>query len=210
MNGGDAGDLVRKKLAPLPYKLACYIIYQVLTALEFAHSQNYIHRDIKPENILINRDTHSMKAKLSDFGLAKNFQDAGNSMLTQEKEFMGTLLFMPPEQLRNYRYVKPPADIYSTGATLYYLLTGKYIFDYPSPLDILLAEQKEEKINLNQYDDPFLMILETSPVPVEKHTNNIPDRLIRVVNKSILKNEKNRYLSAKEFKEDILKAINDL
>jgi eukaryotic-like serine/threonine-protein kinase len=207
MNGGDTGDLIRKKLAPLSYKMACNIICQVLEGLEFAHSRNYIHRDIKPENILLHKDKSGIKAKLSDFGLAKNFQDAGGSMLTQGREVMGSLLFMSPEQLRNYKNVKPPADIFSMGVTFYYLLTGKYIYNYPSPLDILLAGQKGEKVDLNRYDDPFHLILEAPPIPVEKQTGNIPERLALVVNKSIAKNVKDRYLTAKEFKEDIVKAI---
>lgn len=207
LNRGDPGEIIKRTLAPLPYKTACNIICQALDGLEFAHSQNYIHRDIKPENILLNKDKSGLKAKLSDFGLAKNFQEAGGSMLTQEKEFMGTLLFMPPEQLRNYRYVKPPADIYSMGVSLYYLLTGKYIFPYPSPLDIFLARQKEEKINLNKYEDPLLMVLSKSPLPVETHKIDIPESLAKIVNKSIMKKEKDRYSSAKKFKEDIIKAI---
>ena len=206
MNGEDPAELIKKKMAPLDYKLACNIVCQALEGLEFAHSKNYIHRDIKPENILLSRDKTGLKAKLSDFGLAKNFQDAGGSMLTQEKEFMGTLLFMPPEQLRNYRYVKPPTDIYSMGVTLYYLLTGKYIFNYPSPLDILKAERDGKKINLNRYEDPLFMVLGTSPIPVEKQNSNIPPELASVVNKSIRKKEKDRYLTAKDFREDIMRA----
>jgi len=207
LNGGDPGDLIRKNMAPVHYKLACDIICQTLEGLEFAHSKNYIHRDIKPENILLNKDKNVLKAKLCDFGLAKNFQDAGCSVLTQEKEFMGTLLFMSPEQLRNYRYVKPPTDLYSMGATFYYLLTGKYIFNYPSPLDIALAERDGKKFNLNQYDDPLLMVLGENPLPIETHGGDIPEKLAKVVNKSVSKKEKERYLSAKEFKEDIMKAI---
>jgi len=114
---------------------------------------------------------------------------------------------MPPEQLRNYRYVKPPSDLYSMGVTLYYLLTGKYIFEYPSPLDLLMASLEGKKIDLNQYEDPLLMILGTDPIPVEKYIPHIPDRLARIVNKSIMKNEQDRYLSAREFREDIRRAI---
>jgi len=90
MNGGDVGELIKKKLSPLPYEMACNIVCQILQGLEFAHTQNYIHRDIKPDNILLSTAKDGIQAKLSDFGLAKNFQDAGGSMLTQEKEFMGT------------------------------------------------------------------------------------------------------------------------
>ncbi|MEQ8167896.1 MAG: protein kinase [Candidatus Eremiobacterota bacterium] len=208
LGDGDASDLLIKKYTgPVPYLEACDIICQSLEGLQFAHSKNYIHRDIKPQNILLHRDSKGIKAKLSDFGLAKNFEEAGGSMMTKDGEVAGTVIFMAPEQLLNYKYVKPPADVYSMGVSLYYLLTGKYPFDYPSPLDCMMAVKNGMRIDVRKYADPLLLVLSENPIPVRERAGHIPAELARVVDKSVRKREDERYASAREFREDILKAV---
>ncbi len=208
LGDGDASDLIIKKYTgPVPYLEACDIICQSLEGLQFAHSRNYIHRDIKPQNILLHRDSKGIKAKLSDFGLAKNFEEAGGSMMTKDGEVAGTVIFMAPEQLLNYKYVKPPADVYSMGVSLYYLLTGKYPFDYPSPLDCMMAVKNGMRIDLRKYADPLLLVLSENPIPITQRAGYIPAELARVVDKSVRKREDERYASAREFREDILKAV---
>ena len=208
LNGGDADGLITKRyLAPVFYKEACEIIMQSLEGLHFAHTKSYIHRDIKPQNILIHREKNKITAKISDFGLAKNFQEAGGSMMTKEGEIAGTVLFMAPEQLLNYKYVKPPADVYSMGVSLYYLISGKYPFNYPSPLDQIKAFLKGQKINMKKYADPLLMVLSEPPIPVENQIKALPTAIARVVNKSVQKVERDRYMTAEEFKNDIEAAL---
>ena len=90
---------------------------QVLAALEYAHARGVIHRDIKPSNIVITPDG---EAKLLDFGLAFNTMDASS---TRPGHVLGTLHYMSPEQVRGER-VDARADLYSTGAMLYEILTG--------------------------------------------------------------------------------------
>lgn len=106
-------------------RICCAVICQVLEALAYAHERKLVHRDVKPRNILITRDGSRIFAKLADFGLAKNFELAGLSQLTEDHEIRGTPAFMPWEQFQNSRYVKPAVDIYSTAATLYHFLTGR-------------------------------------------------------------------------------------
>lgn len=97
---------------------ALNILVQLLRGLEFIHSRNIIYRDIKPENILINDDN----IKLTDFGIA----DLGVGDTEREK-VKGTLLFMAPEVLEGD--ITPLIDIYSLGAVLYQMVTGKKFYE---------------------------------------------------------------------------------
>lgn len=121
----DLAALVAQREPQETVRIYCGIICQVLEALEFAHRQKFVHRDVKPRNILVSRDGRRIQAKLADFGLAKNFETAGLSQLTEDNELRGTPAFMPWEQVRDSRYAKPTVDIYSTAATLVYFLTGR-------------------------------------------------------------------------------------
>ena len=74
---------------------------------EHAHALGFVHRDIKPENILIGRPPPVLVAKISDFGLAKSFRGLGLSGLTFSGEMRGTIPFMPPEQMLDFKTVLP-------------------------------------------------------------------------------------------------------
>lgn len=121
----ELAPLINPMPRPQQIRICCAVICQVLEALAYAHERKLVHRDVKPRNILITRDGNRIFAKLADFGLAKNFELAGLSQLTEDHEIRGTPAFMPWEQLQNSRYVKPTVDIYSTAATLYHFLTGR-------------------------------------------------------------------------------------
>ncbi len=200
---GNVWDLlVETYKRPLPIELACDIICQILDGFEYAHGKGYIHRDVKPQNMLLVRKGNQYVAKISDFGLAKSYETAGLSGITKQGEVAGTLLFMAPEQIINYKYVKPPADLYSVGVSLYFLLTGRFPYYFPSPLDQLVMALKGEKPK-----DPVLIILEDAPIPIRERNPEIPGRLADVVDKSIRKDPDKRYQTAREFKEEILKAL---
>src|SRR5262249_32333119 len=112
-----------------PVNQACRLTCQILKGLELAHKMGFVHRDIKPENILIAQTPEGLTAKISDFGLAKSFRGVGLSGLTFSGEMRGTVPFMPPEQMLDFKTVTPLADLYATAATLYYMLTCKYVYD---------------------------------------------------------------------------------
>jgi len=203
MPDGSADDLINNVYrGPLPIELACDIVCQALDGLEYAHRKGFIHRDIKPSNILLRKVDGRFIAKLGDFGLAKNYERAGYSGMTRPGETAGTLLFMAPDQIVDYRFVKPPADVYSMGVSLYYLLTAKFPFNFPSPAELLMGLVEGKGVK-----DPILIILEDPRIPIRKKNPRIPKKLAKVVDKSIKRDKSKRYQSAAEFKEAILSAI---
>lgn len=118
---------------------ALHVILDVAHALEYAHAHNIIHRDIKPENILI---TRSGVAKLADLGLSK--QTDQSSTLTGMRQGFGTPYYMAYEQAMNARDADERSDIFSLGATLYHMLTGRVPFDGKNQVEIL--EKKDRGI----------------------------------------------------------------
>ena len=116
----EGQDLQMKMRSPWPRRPVEGIDYvrQTLSALDYAHGRGVTHRDIKPSNIVITPDG---QAKLLDFGLAFSTSDASS---TRPGHVLGTLHYMSPEQVRGER-VDGRADLYSTGAMLYEILTGR-------------------------------------------------------------------------------------
>ena len=102
-------------------------------------SCNIIHRDIKPENIMLDQNFH---LKLLDFGLSKQCGENGGTDITLEKSSLGTPGYMSPEQFTNFKYVDFHSDIFSLGATLFFLLTGKVPFHGTTLMDIYKDTQK--------------------------------------------------------------------
>ncbi len=117
------GETLKEHVArkgPLPVSLALRLTGEIASALELARTCGIVHRDVKPENVLVEE---SGTAKLADFGLAK--QTLAGSDLTGLDEVLGTLSYMAPEQLRASAAADHRADIYSLGATLYYMLGAR-------------------------------------------------------------------------------------
>ena len=115
--------MLARRQGPLPLPLAGRIALQALEGLAYAHDHGFVHRDLKPENLLVT-DAQASMVKITDFGLAKSFQQAGLSGLTATGVIGGTLFFMAREQLTSYREARPTTDVWSMAATLYFLVTG--------------------------------------------------------------------------------------
>ena len=118
-------------------KNMCEIIYQLLKALAFIHSQNIVHRDIKPENMLFANKKNYSSLKLIDFGLATNSK--------KDKNTVGTPHYMAPEMIDGFSV--PQSDIWSVGVITYFMLTGKYPFDSKTRED-LFCKIKNDKLDL--------------------------------------------------------------
>jgi serine/threonine-protein kinase len=120
--GGDAERLGRRD-SDLRQVVA--IAADLFEGLAFGHERGLVHRDVKPTNLLLTAPDASgqIRAKLADYGLAKNLQEAGGGT-TGTGLVAGSPFFVAPEQLLNFKRVGTSADIYGAAATLYYLLTG--------------------------------------------------------------------------------------
>ncbi|MFM7148957.1 MAG: serine/threonine-protein kinase, partial [Gemmataceae bacterium] len=136
IDGLDLGRYVEKH-GPLPVSTACNYILQAARALQYAHERGLIHRDIKPQNLMLTPD---FRIKLLDFGLAvlggKSDGESSRTpsgcetpfpgdLLTDFGQGIGTPAYAAPEQVQDAHTVDERADIFSLGATLNYLLTGK-------------------------------------------------------------------------------------
>ncbi len=122
----DLMQLISAQSVATRVKTATWVVSRILQALAYAHEKKFVHRDIKPGNILAYRDAHRLQVKLADFGLAKCYEHAGFSAMTDDVSLRGTIAYMAPEQIKSSKTVGPNADIFSTGACLYRFLVGKH------------------------------------------------------------------------------------
>jgi WD40 repeat protein/tRNA A-37 threonylcarbamoyl transferase component Bud32 len=179
MEGGSLAD--RVKHAPLPPREAARLVRQVAEAVDYAHKRGIIHRDLKPANILMDKSGHP---KVSDFGLAK--QVTGGSHLTITGQVVGTPSYMPPEQAAGkIDAIGPGADIYSLGAVLYRLLTGRPPFEAASAMETLKQ------------------VLEQEPVSPRQLNTGVPRDLETICLKCLQKAPEKRYGSALALAEDL-------
>ncbi len=124
---------------PMPPGTAVDAVLQIIDGLEAAHAQGVLHRDVKPANIFLAPDG---AAKVGDFGLSISLAKSGDESL---REAVGTPAFASPEQLCGEK-LDVRADIFSVGATLYFLLTGKHTHELPTVdevIDAVLARDPE-------------------------------------------------------------------
>ncbi|HZU95618.1 MAG TPA: FHA domain-containing serine/threonine-protein kinase [Planctomycetota bacterium] len=170
------------------------ITIQIASALGHAFQQGIVHRDIKPDNIMISIDpqTRGPMAKLVDFGLAKSFTSSGQSGLTAPGEGMGTLAYMPPEQLDNALKADQRSDIYSLGASLYHMLAGKRPFEEKTTRSFILK------------------ILNQMPPPLRVLNPTVPQEVQQIVEKSMAKAPEDRYQTPQDFEKELVAIFNKL
>jgi TolB-like protein/tetratricopeptide (TPR) repeat protein len=181
------GETLRGKLdaGPIPEKLAVDYALQVARGLSAAHEKGVVHRDLKPENLFVTREDH---VKILDFGLAKRVDaidmegetsaPTGGGR-TEPGAVMGTAGYMSPEQVRALS-VDHRSDIFSFGAILYELLSGKKAFKRDTAGDSMVAVLKEE------------------PPELTGSGRGIPPALDRVVRHCLEKDREKRFQSARE------------
>jgi serine/threonine-protein kinase len=179
--GRNALEWVGALSAPLPFTAGARIGRLLLSALDYAHSKGYVHRDVKPSNLLVMGPTQRPLVKLSDFGLAKSFRENTGFMgLTHQGDIGGSVGFLSPDHIRDFREIKEPADIYSAGATLYYLLTLRYPYLDFDP----------------KRGDAHHVILENPAVPLRAYRPDAPEGLDRLLRKALEKHPRDRWKSA--------------
>src|SRR5580704_5455193 len=167
------GETLANRVARAPMSTAEVVNYasQCLDALSYAHKQNIIHRDIKPANMMI---TPEGVVKLMDFGIARSNKDGS---LTSTGTTLGSLNYMPPEQVRG-ESADARSDIYSFGASLYEMLTGKLPFDTDSQYALMTAQ------------------LNTDPPPPITLRSDLPPALNQIIMMCMAKDPEKRFQSA--------------
>jgi eukaryotic-like serine/threonine-protein kinase len=153
------GQSLAQKIAdgPIPPVEAAALMVKVAEAIDYAHLHGVIHRDLKPANILLDQNGYP---RVTDFGLARKLQ--ADSGLTGSGQIMGTPSYMPPEQAGGRRdEVGPAADVYSLGATLYALVTGRPPFQAATAMDTVLQVLSEEPVPPRRLNPAVTRDLET-------------------------------------------------
>jgi serine/threonine-protein kinase len=192
VDGSDASRLVKMRGGKLNYREVGKITEQILAALEYAHRREFVHRDIKDQNILVTGNYPALKAKLTDFGLAKSFRQTGLSGVTMAGDVAGTIAYMPPEQIRDFRNVQPVSDIYSMGMTAYSLLTGRHALSLSPKAGIA---------------ETIKAIFERPFEPIVTHVADVPQKFAEVIEKALAKEPVKRWSSAGEMRAAVLKAL---
>jgi len=179
VEGGNLADLVRER--PLPARRAAGYLQIIAQAVEHAHQRGVLHRDLKPSNILL--DVFD-QPRVTDFGLAKLASQ--DTSLTITGQVLGSPNYMPPEQAAGkFADTTPAADVYSLGAILYELLTGRPPFQGETLQAILTQVQ------------------EAAPVAPRHLIPGIPADLQTICLKCLQKDPGRRYPTAQALAEDL-------
>ncbi|HEY2882728.1 MAG TPA: protein kinase, partial [Pirellulales bacterium] len=182
IEGSNLRDVVERQ-GPLPLAETISYTLQIADALSHASQRDVVHRDIKPSNVLI---TPEGRAKLVDMGLARLHQvHSADNDLTASGVTLGTFDYISPEQARDPRSADVRSDIYSLGCTVYYMLTGQPPFPDGTVLQKLLQHQGDEP------PDPRLVRPE------------LPDELVRILQRMLAKSPEVRYAAPEELIGDL-------
>jgi eukaryotic-like serine/threonine-protein kinase len=192
VEGSDAARLADAQGGRLPFREAIDIVAQSLDALAYAHNKGYIHRDIKESNILISGTTPNYVAKLTDFGLAKSFTQSGMSGITMAGDMAGTFAYMPPEQIRDFRNVRPTSDIYAIGMTAYSLLAGDTALDLGAHNDIAGTVKA---------------IFEGKIIPLRDRAADVPQKVAEVIERALAKDPADRWQSAAAMRTALMHSV---
>ncbi len=158
--GHNIGELVEQGDG-LPPARVIYLMKQVCAALSEAHRIGLVHRDIKPANIFCAyRGGEFDVAKLLDFGLAKPTMQTEDSHLTQEGAITGSPLFMSPEQATGESEADARSDIYSLGAVMFYMLTGRAPFVHEQAMRVIVAHVSDNPPLVREFAPAVPMDLE--------------------------------------------------
>jgi uncharacterized RDD family membrane protein YckC/tRNA A-37 threonylcarbamoyl transferase component Bud32 len=181
VHGGTLHDQLKRR-GPLPVAEAVEAILQVIEGLEAAHNAGVLHRDIKPSNCFFTADG---SVKVGDFGLSVSTLARGESLLTAAGSVLGTPAYASPEQLRGEE-LDVRSDIYSVGASVYHLLTGKTPYTATEFVKLITE------------------VLEKKPAPPSALRQEIQVELSKVVLRCLAKDRAARFQSYADLREALL------
>ncbi len=182
VDGASLQEIV-KKSGPLDPVRASHYIYQSALGLEHAHSVGLVHRDIKPGNLLVDRGG---TVKILDMGLARFFNDEEDILTKKYDEtVLGTADYLAPEQAVDSHEADTRADIYSLGATFYFLLTGRTPFEEGTVAQKLLWHQTRK------------------PKAISAFRSDVPAELLAVIERMMAKQPDDRY----QHPRDVIQAL---
>jgi len=201
---GGVDGLMKSMGGKLPVDTALEIILQTLDGLESIHhatvnvkladgtvkqAKGLVHRDIKPANIFLADDGGKRVAKIADVGLGKAFDIAGLSGQTMTGSSAGTPLFMPRQQVINFKYARPDVDVWGAAAAFYNMVTGAFPRDFP------------------RGKDPWQIVLQSKATPILSRNSSIPPKIAAVIDKALEDQPEIPFKSAGELKKAIEEAM---
>jgi WD40 repeat protein/serine/threonine protein kinase len=182
--GGSLASWLAARTAPVPVRQAAELSMALADAVQYVHEHGIYHRDIKPGNVLLDARESICTPRLTDFGLAKQFDS--DSGLTANGTILGTPSYMAPEQFeRRPDNIGPPTDVYGLGAVLYELLTGRPPFK--GATDAKTMEQ----------------VLNEAPTRPRQLRSELPRDLETICLKCLEKQAERRYASAAELASEL-------
>lgn len=172
VKGEDLGKRLKKNDHPFPPEEVVNLGIQICSALQYAHAAGVVHRDVKPSNLILTPDN---RVVITDFGIAK----LPRSNITWEGEAIGTPSYMSPEQIKG-KPVDGRSDLFSLGIVCYELLTGSLPFE-----------------GEDLYTTTYKICNEPHP-PLSTTGAEIPERMVRIIDRALEKEPEDRYQNAAE------------
>jgi serine/threonine-protein kinase len=186
---GETLQALVAREGPLPVRRAAGLLVQACRGVRAAHAFGVLHRDLKPSNLFVVPGERGELCKVLDFGIAKATESAPSSSRGPETAtgtVIGTLHYMPPEQLRGESDLDERVDVYALGCILYECLGGKRAFEAATPSALMYK------------------ILEEPAQPLEQLRPGLPASLVACVKRAMARERDDRTASVEEFERELL------
>ena len=197
VHGTDARRLLQGN-GPLAVSRALRLVCQVLEALAYAQSLGIVHCNVKPSKMLVSKKGDKENALISFEPAVSHLQyDAFMQQDLDQNEYEDSrssnaigrsVAYLSPEDITEDRVTKPPSDQYAAAASLYNLLTNRYVYDFPD-LD---------------YQKQLLLILNEDPVPITKRRKDIPKGLAAAIHRALSREPSDRFPDCQAFRAALL------